>query len=145
MRFPPAPPFLRRLKTKLDDARQLTLPLFEDPRGAQQHGRMAVVSAGMHSAGVLAPEGYVRLFLDGQRVHIRPQQDAPGLSASHRRHDSRLGDPGFECDPQASKLFGHEPGGCVELVEQLRASMQAAANIDDPRLHGFGCGEKLGG
>ena len=52
--------------------------------GLQQHGGVHVVSAGVHPA-VLGCKLHVRLLLDGQCVHVGPQQeDLSRLFAAHQ-------------------------------------------------------------
>ena len=51
---------------------------------AQEHGRVGVVPAGVHDAGMLGPRLGVGRFLDRQRVHVRPQSDAPARRRTPR-------------------------------------------------------------
>ena len=44
-------------------------------RGAQQHGGVPVMAAGMHLAGDLGRVGHVGRLLDRQRVHVGAQAD----------------------------------------------------------------------
>ena len=64
--------FLVRLEHQLDHPVQVNLPFLEQPCGAEQHGRMQVVSACMRTrAG--GRERQAAFFAHRQRVHIRTQ------------------------------------------------------------------------
>ena len=73
---------LSGLEHEADVALELLAVLLEHPQGAQQHGRMGVMAAGVHAALMLGGVGNAGGLLDGQRVDIRPQQHRlAGLSA----------------------------------------------------------------
>ncbi len=66
--------FLRRLEDHGDRAGEIA-GLGKIFRGAEQHGGVAVMAAGMHLAGILRGVGFAGDFADGQRVHVGAQAD----------------------------------------------------------------------
>ena len=64
---------LRGLEHQAHIAGKLVLHLVEDLGGAQQHGHVVVMAAGMHLALVVGGEGQAGLLLDGQSINIAPQ------------------------------------------------------------------------
>ena len=108
--------FLGRLKQQLDPAlpriRLGCVVLLEDLGGAQQHGRVGVVAAGMHDPGVVGLEGMFDLLLDGQRVHVRPNaNDRPvgGPDGGGHPGPADLGPDVLRAD--FGQGVGHQGGG----------------------------------
>jgi hypothetical protein len=73
---PPPPPSSAGWKIMTGRAVEVAR-LGEVLRGAEQHGRVPVMAAGMHEAGVLRLVGRIRRLRDRQRVHVRPQARRP--------------------------------------------------------------------
>ena len=70
--------FFTRLENQSYRAMQFAPDFIQDFSGTQQHCRMGIMTAGMHEAVIDGFERYVRLFGNGQGIHIGPQTD--GLS-----------------------------------------------------------------
>jgi hypothetical protein len=68
------PALLRRLEDEHGGAGE-GAGLGEVARGAEQHGGVAVMAAGVHLAGRLRGIGGAGLFQNGQRVHVGAQAD----------------------------------------------------------------------
>ena len=66
----------------------------EEMGGAHRPGRVHVVPAGVHHAGVLGGEREARLLGDRQRVDVAAHRDrgAARVAAADPRHDARAGD-----------------------------------------------------
>jgi hypothetical protein len=79
-----AAPLLRGLEHQRHAARQRPLPRLEQPRRAQQHGRVRVVPARVHAARVGAAPGRVHGLLNRQAVHVGAQRDGVGRGADAR-------------------------------------------------------------
>ena len=69
---------LRRLEDEPHIALQLLPVLLKELGGAQQHGNVGIVAAGVHFPRLAGGEGQSRLLLEGQRVRVCPQ--AHGLA-----------------------------------------------------------------
>ena len=97
--------------------------------GAQQHGGVAVMAAGMHPPGRLAFIGEVVGLRHGQRVHIRAQADParPVAGAQHADH-AGLADAAMHLDPPFLQLRRDDGGGAVLLQPQFRMSVQIVAD-----------------
>ena len=85
--------FLAGLKHELHAAFELAFQLIEDASHTQQRGRVHIVAAGVHHAGVGRFVGHVVGFRNGQRVHVSPQGNggAAGL-AFNQGHHAGVGD-----------------------------------------------------
>ena len=98
------------------------------PRCTQQHGGVAVVTAGVHAAGHGARIGQARLLLDRQRVHVCSQAQAP-VARSHAqlRHQPRLADAARDLVAPLRQLARHHVGGLVLRKGQLGVAVDVAA------------------
>ncbi len=96
----PARPLFRRLEQKLHLPVQLRLMPFQQFGDAQQDRRVGVMAASVHVV-VLRPVFELRLLVDAQSVHVRPQRDRFSGIRTEQGHDSRvplkrrIGDPHF--------------------------------------------------
>ena len=94
--------------------------LGEVARGAEQHGGVAVVAAGVHLAGHRRFVGDVVGFLDRQRVHVGAQPDHPAagtLAAADHADHAGAADPGHHLvAAEALELVGDRRRGAVDVV-----------------------------
>lgn len=65
----------RRLENQVQRAVEVAR-LRQVTRGAEQHGGMAIMAAGVHAVGHAAAPGFAVVFLDRQGVHIGAQSEA---------------------------------------------------------------------
>src|SRR5919112_5857545 len=87
------------------------LHLREDLRGPQQHGRVAVVPAGVHRARVLRGELEVVLLLYGQRVHVGPAgRHGRVAHTGGERLRVLLAEPWRDARLRARRPHGHAAG-----------------------------------
>ena len=136
---------LGRLEEQLDRTPQLRFPRLEQSGGAQQHGGMAVVAAGMHDPVDLAGEVQAATLLDGQGVHVGAQSDAGPVPLPQHRQDAGLGDGRPVTDAQLVERLADQAAGLVFLVHQLRAAVDAAPKVHDPGGNGLSLFDKVGG
>ena len=100
------PDLLCRLKHQPHLAPEGVLVLREDLRAAEQAGRVRIMAAGVHDAGILrAVRAFMRL-LDGERVDVRAQDDGSAalLFAAQRAEHAGLPDTGVR-DAEPVKLL----------------------------------------
>ena len=62
----------------------------------EQHGRVAVMAAGVHDAGILRAIGLVSLLGDAQGIHVRPERDRPIAAAAFQRADDARAADAFD-------------------------------------------------
>ena len=76
---------------------------------AERHGRVAVMSAGVHHAGVLGNVGYFVRLQNGQRIHVRADGDDRFPIAKVGNH---AGSPNSTPDPVTQRFadFSHFGG-----------------------------------
>ena len=92
--------------------------------GAQQHGHVAVVAAGVHAPGVH------RLVIDArglgnvQRVHIGTQPNGRPLADRERTDHAGAGQPPVHIDTELPQALGDEILGLVLLEGGLGVGMQ---------------------
>ena len=118
---------LRRLKHQPDPAGQRLPLLREKGGGPQQHGGVGVVAAGVHDAGDLGGKGQAGLLLDGQGVHVRPQQHrGTGAAAANLSHHA--GVPyRAEGDGPGGQLLPYPAAGLKLLEPQLGLPVEGTA------------------
>ena len=110
------------------------MPL-EQSGGAQQHGGVHIVAAGVHGA-VFRLKIQPRGLPDPESVHIRPEQHAPaGVLTSDVRHHA----PGQRTGrtPQRRQPFRHIGGGAGQGGAYLRVPVQGPAIRQKLGLQGF--------
>ena len=79
------------LELQLYRALDLVLVLLEQLGRAQHHGGVHIVAAAVHLAGQLRGKLLAGFLLQGQRVHVAPQQDhLAGTLAACKRHHAAL-------------------------------------------------------
>jgi hypothetical protein len=101
----------------------------QDLGHAQQRGRMHVVAAGVHHAGIGGSVGHVVGFSDGQGIHVGAEGygAAPRVVAFHQSHHARAGNAFLRLEAQRTQLFGHEAGRIEFLEGQLGVGVQVTA------------------
>ena len=123
---------LGHLENELYGAPQLVPVGLEDAGGAQKHGGVAVVAAGVHDPGIYAAVGFARVLLDGQSVDVRPEHDGlSGLAPGDGAHAA--GDPLKKLDRDAHgfQLSLDEAGGLHLVLPQLGVGVEVTAGLDD--------------
>ena len=100
------------------------------PRGAQQHGRMGVMAAGVHDARRLRGEGQVGALVNRQGVHIGAQTDAPPVAfvAFQDADDAGFPDAGVGLDPPGLQHLGNLGRGADLLHPQFGMFVKVAAD-----------------
>ena len=98
---------LRRLEDHVGSAVEFTR-FGEIPRGAQQHGRVTVMAAGVHASLVARLMWPRRRFVHGQAVHVRPQADRPAARAPARDDTDHAGfcQSAVDFDAPVNELVG---------------------------------------
>src|SRR6266850_151022 len=119
---------LGRLEDEMDRPGEIAR-LRQIAGGTEQHGGMAVMTAGMHLALVDRLVREAVLLMDMERVHIGAKRDGPTARgcALERAHHARAGEPAMDRDPEAFQLGSDEIGGPVFLERRLRMGMKIAA------------------
>ena len=132
-----------RLEDQVRDAVELT-GRGQVARRAQQHGRVAVVAAGMHLVGNRGGVLELVLLLQMQRVHVGAQPDRL-LSrpvALQGSHDAGRGQAAMYFETPGFELLCHDLGGPDLLEGGLGMTMDVAS--DGGQLGGLGS-QHLGG
>ena len=97
-------------------------------RSCQEHGHMAVVSAGVHLAGMCAGVGKGVELLHGQGVHVGAQsQCAAGGAGFHNAHHPGSAHAAVDRNAPLGQLGGHHIGRAHLLKTQLRVGMDVFA------------------
>ena len=121
----------RRLEDEVQHAVEAA-GLREAPRRRQQHRGVPVMAAGMHEARPAAAPGRARGLLDGQRIHVGAQAEAPAAGATHEAaHHAGAADAPLDLVAPGFELVGHERCGAVLLEGQLRLAVDVAPQGDE--------------
>ena len=98
--------------------------------GAEQHGGVAVVAAGVHAAGDLAGVRQAGGFLHRQRVHVGAQADR-GLAVAVAQHadDAGLADAAMHLDAPLLQFARDQVGGAEFLQPEFGMGMDVAADL----------------
>ena len=103
--------------------------------GAEKHGGVAVMAAGVHLAGVLRGVGLVGLLVDRKRVHIGAHADdlaAILALALDDADDARSSDAAQHLvDAEGFQFLLDDPGGAVNVVEKLRMFVEITTPAGD--------------
>jgi hypothetical protein len=129
---PTAAALLGRLEHQLHAVRQLARRRLQHRSGSQQRGRVTVVPAGVHHAGVGGGVGQAGVLGDRQRVDVGPQRDARlrWISDPGDGRRRRIGHAGDELDAQAGQLGADQLRRLVLGVAQLGDLVQPVAQVD---------------
>ena len=130
--------FLSRLEDEAHPARQLFPVVKKHLQRPQKHGPVGIVAAGVHTPFVPGGKGETGLLLDGESIHVGPEEDGFSLPAAGKLAD----DPGLPRgemvgDPPVVQLRVDESQGLREIQSQLGDLVQGAAEGNDVLLHGF--------
>ena len=129
--------FLRRLEDHRD--RTLEVARFgEILCRPEQHGRMAVMAAGMHLAGVFRCIGLAGDFIEGERIHVGSQANrlSFAVASANDADDAGPADAGGNLvDAEAPQLVRDKCRGLVDIEHQFRILVQMAAPPGDFFLH----------
>ena len=108
--------------------RALELPCFGQLlRGPHQHGRVAIVAAGVHGACMGTGIGPAGFFLNGQGVHVGAQGNAPARTVLQRGHQAMLAHMARDAVAPAFQPVTHPLRGGFFLKRQLRKFVQVLA------------------
>mgnify|MGYP002621741539 CR=1 FL=1 len=112
---------LRRLEDEIDRAVEI-LRLGEVLGGAQQHGGVAVMAAGMHLALMLRLVAEIVLLVHVQRIHVGTQADGPAGAVAARQlaDDAGAGEAAMHLDAEGFRVFDPEPVARVRVAEVAR-------------------------
>ena len=121
------------LELQLDGTLDLVLVLLEQLGSTQHHCRVHIVAAAVHLARHLGSVIHAGFFLNGQGIHIAPQQDGlAGLFAACQRNDTGLAAVLGLVAHLGQGLF-HQCLGLGQIKAHLRVTVQGA-----PPLHQLG-------
>ncbi len=124
-----AAPFLGRLEDHDRRAGKIA-GLRQIARGAEQHGGMAVMAAGVHLPGNRRLVGHGRGLLDRQRIHVGAQADhaapLPLVAADHPHHTGPADPRHHLVAAEALELVGDRRRGPVHVVHELGMRMDIA-------------------
>ncbi|MGY3420073.1 hypothetical protein ACVWZW_000548 [Bradyrhizobium sp. F1.13.4] len=129
-RLAAAAAFFRRLKDHDRGAVEVAR-LGEIFGGAEQHGGVAVMAAGVHLAGDLGGVGDARGLHDRQRVHVGAQANGlarGGFAAADHTDDTGAADARHHLvAAELAQAVGNDAGGAVDVVLQLRVLVEVMA------------------
>jgi hypothetical protein len=93
---------------------------------------VGVVAARVHDSSVLRSIIRLALLLDGERVHVRPQENRLARCRSSQQADhTGSGDPCSCLDPECPEAVRYESGRLVLLVQELGMLVDCATVGDD--------------
>jgi hypothetical protein len=93
-----------------------------------------VVPAGVHDTVDLGLEGHVRLFQDGQGIHVGPDRHDPaGLPAFEDTHDTGVRDLFRDREAQGLQPLRHQGRGLELAVSPFRVLVNVPADLDELR------------
>ena len=127
---PPAV-LLRGLKDETDGTVEISA-LGEERRRPEHHGHVPVVTAAVHTPGMLGGVGRGARFRHGQRIHIGAEANHAGtIAAAKAGHESGSSDAAVDRKAQSLKLGAHE--GCRTFL--LKAEFGLAMETVAPSAH----------
>ena len=105
--------------------------LGEIARGAEQHGGVAVMAAGVHLARHDRFVGHVIGFLDRQRVHVSAQSDhlldVPALAATNDADYAGTAEAAHHLvAAKCFELLSHRCRGAMHVIEEFGMGVQVA-------------------
>ena len=101
-------------------------------RGGEQHGRVAVVTAGVHPAGVLARVGEAVVLGHRQRIDVGAQADGPRrVAVADDADHAGLAEAAVHRDAPALERPGDQVRGALFLEAQFRVGMDVASHRGD--------------
>ena len=135
-RLAPRAAFLRGLEDDGDGPGEVSR-LGHVLRGAEQHGGVPVMAAGVHDAGGLGGVFGAGLLLDWQGVHIGAHAHGPARRLAPDDPDDAGAPNPFDnlVAAEGAEFFSDDPGGADRVVHQLRVLMQIASPCGDLVMH----------
>ena len=133
------------LEHEPDLAGEFRLVFGQKAGGAEQHGDMSVVAAGMHHLLILRTPGDVQVFLQWQCIHVAAQQNGWARLAC-----VQVSDDGCQClaggDVQSKPVecFQNFFLGLRQIEPKLRVGMNRPAEFDRVVLHALGGLDEFG-
>ncbi len=127
-------PLLPGLEEELDLSRQGIPAARHQPSGTDQHGRMCIVPAGVHSPRILRGKIDARVLGHGECVHIRPKQDAASRRLAFQGGDKTRRTPALlDLKIQPRQGFQHQGSRFGEIISNLGLSVQCPSQLDNGR------------
>ena len=124
------PVLLGRLKDEMDGAGEIAR-LGQVARGPEQHGRVAVMAAGMHLAGVARGVGEaVRLLIGSASISARSAIARPPEPVAQRADDAGPGQAAMHLDAELGELRRDDGGGALLLERHLGIGVDVVAPPD---------------
>jgi hypothetical protein len=103
------------------------------PGNPEHDGRVGIVPAGVHHAGMSRLVGHLIQLGDGQGVDVRPERDGrPFSGAADQSHGSGHARKGLHRDAGVGKDFDDFFGGLDFLVGGLRVRVEVPPHIHKP-------------
>ena len=109
----------------------------EDFGRSQEHGRMAVVPAGMHDPGILGSIGFGQIrLLDGQGIDVRPEHQCLSRPLGPLDGADAAGDvrESLDRDPHSFQFRRNVGGGVFFFPPQFRMGMEPVPLFQDVRF-----------
>ena len=129
----PAAVLLGRLEDHIGGAVEVAR-LGQVARGAEQHGRVPVVSAGVHAPFVARAVRTLRGLVHGQAVHVGAQADrAAAASSASLDHadDAGAGQSAMHLDAPVAEPLRDDVGGPVLLEREFGMHVDVAPHGDE--------------
>jgi hypothetical protein len=137
---------LARLEEEPDPAGQVAPVLGQQPGGADEHGGVGVVPAGVHDPVDLGGVVEAGVVGHGQGVHVGPQQDRrPRPAAVEVGHDRAQPLAGGDRERQPGQGVEHPGLGGRQVEAQLGAAVEVAAQRHHVVVQGAGLGQQVVG
>jgi hypothetical protein len=139
--------FLGRLEDEGGSTAEFVRMLRQVARGAEQHGGVAVMAAGVHFTGHGRAVGAVRHLLDVERIEVGAQADGAlaGLASLQGGDHAGSGDALGDVEAPGSQPVGDQGGGAGFLEPDLRVAMDILSDRDQFRLIRLQRGEQIVG
>jgi catechol 2,3-dioxygenase-like lactoylglutathione lyase family enzyme len=99
--------------------------------GSRQHGCVYIVSASVHSAGVLRRELKTRVLGHGQGVHVGPEKNTSSGRPAFQGRDEACRTLAFlDLKPKVRQRLEHQGPGLGQVVSELGFSVERSTQID---------------
>lgn len=122
--------FLRRLEEKLHRSMHLIAMFGEQFRESQRHGRVHIMTAGMHDPGVPRTVRHGAQFLDWQCVHVCPNGHAFAFpTAFEQGHYAMLGDARLHLQSKSPETIRHQGRRALLFIGEFRIRMDVTADF----------------
>jgi hypothetical protein len=105
----------------------------QKPKRPQKHGGMGIMTAGVHHAGNLRPIGDIFGILNGEGIHIPPNEETGARQITLQRGDNARCSIALGGYAKLVEMLFHFFGGTVEVEIQLGVLVQIPPDTDHPR------------